>query len=87
MCATTAFNMLKFNISLKILAANTFSVVLFIGCATFVSHRGYECFKKYLAEPEAVDMAYKFIGSEENSFPSFTFCPYLRFALNKQHNL
>ena len=51
----------------------TITIVLFLVCGTFVTHRGYECFKKYLNEPEAVDIYYKFTG--EVPFPSLSICP------------
>ena len=34
---------------------------------------GYQCFEKYLAEPEAVSVSHQFVG--ELPFPSLTFCP------------
>ena len=47
-------------------------------CAAFVTDRGYDCFKKYSEEPEAVDLGYKFTGSEEIPFLSLTFDPVKR---------
>ena len=35
------------NVSKDILITRTFSAVLFLLCAAFVSNRGYDCFKKY----------------------------------------
>jgi hypothetical protein len=40
----------------------TFSTTLFIACAGFVIQKGYECFTKYMEDPEAVDISYKFTG-------------------------
>ena len=50
------------------------SLILFLGCASFVFHRGYECFQKYLEKPEAIDVAFKSSGSQVAFFPSITFC-------------
>ena len=50
----------------------TFSTALFIACAGFVIQKGYECFAKYMEDPEAVDISYKFIG--ESIFPSVSIC-------------
>ena len=50
----------------------TFSTVLFVACAGFVIHKGYECFLKYMEGPEAVDISYKFTG--ESLFPSVSIC-------------
>ena len=54
----------------------SFRIIIFLSCTTFVIHRGYECFKKYMDKPEAIDLTYKFTGSDEIPFPSLTFCPY-----------
>ena len=54
----------------------SFRVIIFLLCTTFVVHRGYKCFKKYMDKPEAIDLSYKFTGSDEVPFPSLTFCPY-----------
>ena len=53
-------------------AKRAVSAFLYIGCITFVIHRGYMCFSKYLSKPEGVEIAYDFIG--DTLFPSFTFC-------------
>ena len=66
------------NVSKDILITRTFSAVLFLLCAAFVSNRGYDCFKKYSEKPEAVDLGYKFTGSEEIPFLSLTFEPVKR---------
>ena len=50
------------------------SLILFLGCASFVSLRGYDCFQKYLEKPEAIDVAFKSSGSQATFFPSITFC-------------
>ena len=49
-----------------------FSLILFLGCTSFVIHRGYNCLQKYLEKPEAIDVAFKSSGSQ--IFPSITFC-------------
>ena len=71
--------MQKINVKIHTLFTRIFSLVLFILCAAFVIHRGYKCFKKYIEEPETVDLGYKFTGSEDVPFPSFTFCPVNRY--------
>ena len=53
-----------------------FSLVLFLGCASFVTYRGYECFQKYLEKPEAIDVAIKSSRSQVAFFPSISFCSY-----------
>ena len=58
----------------KEILSTTFSVILFLICASFVAHRGYNCILKYKSEPEAVDIKYEFTG--KLPFPSLTFCPY-----------
>ena len=50
----------------------TFSTALFLACAGFVIQKGYECFSKYMEDPEAVDISYKFTG--ESIFPSVSIC-------------
>ena len=50
------------------------SLILFLGCASFVSLRGYDCFQKYLEKPEAIDVAFKSSGSQATFFPSISFC-------------
>ena len=50
------------------------SLILFLGCASFVSFRGYDCFQKYLEKPKAIDVAFKSSGSQATFFPSITFC-------------
>ena len=52
-----------------------FRIILFLSCTTFVAHRGYKCFEKYFEEPEAIDLSYKFTGSDEIQFLSLTFDP------------
>ena len=47
-------------------------LVFYVGCISFVIHRGYKCIGKYLSKPEGVEMSYNFIG--DLMFPSFTFC-------------
>ena len=68
--------MLKYNEQYLGFISTSFRIILFSLCTTFVVHRGYECFKKYMDKPEAIDLSYKFTGSDEIPFPSFTFCPY-----------
>ena len=55
-----------------------FSLVLFLGCASFVTYRGYLCFQKYLEKPEAIDVAIKSSRSQVAFFPSISFCSYER---------
>ena len=50
-----------------------FSAVLLLSCSIFVLFKGYECFKKYLDEPEGSRVQYVFAGSLP--FPAITFCP------------
>jgi hypothetical protein len=64
--------------SFKKVITRMFSLILFLGCASFVTYRGYECFQKYLEKPEAIDVAFKSSGSQVASFPSITFCSYKR---------
>ena len=66
------------NVPKDILITRIFSAVLFLLCTAFVTNRGYDCFKKYSEEPEAVDLGYKFTGSEEIPFLSLTFYPVQR---------
>ena len=54
----------------KKVVSTIFSSALFIGCTIFVIARGQKCFNKYMKEPEAVDVSYKFNG--DLIFPSFT---------------
>ena len=68
--------MLKCNEQYLGFITTSFRVILFLLCTTFVVHRGYKCFKKYMDKPEAIDLSYKFTGSDEVPFPSLTFCPY-----------
>ena len=60
--------------SLKEGVVRMFSLVLFLGCASFVAHRGYACFLKYLEKPEAIDVAFKSSASQNAFFPLITFC-------------
>ena len=60
--------------SLKKAIIRTFSLILFLGCASFVTHRGNECFQKYLEKPETLSVAFKSSGSQVAFFPSITFC-------------
>ena len=53
-----------------------FSLVLFLGCASFVTYRGYDCFQKYLEKPEAIDVAIKSSRSQFAFFPSISFCSF-----------
>ena len=62
-------------------------MILFLGCACFVIHRGYECFLKYLEKPEAIDVAFKFSGSQVAFFPSITFCSWHKPNISKGCNL
>ena len=62
------------NFSLKKVIIRMFSLILFLGCASFVAHRGYCCFQKYLGKPEAIDVAFKSSASQAAFFPSITFC-------------
>ena len=36
--------------------------------------RGYDCIKKFLQEPEGVEISYRFSGNLD--FPSIAFCPH-----------
>ena len=49
-----------------------FTYLLIFGCLIFVLHRGVQCFKKYLSNPESVNVAYDFTG--KHPFPMLTFC-------------
>ena len=62
------------NFSLKKVIIRMFSLILFLGCAGFVTYRGYECFQKYLEKPEAIDVAFKSSASQNAFFPLITFC-------------
>ena len=62
------------NFSLKRGIIRIFSLILFLGCASFVTHRGYACFLKYLEKPQAIDVAFKSSASQDAFFPSITFC-------------
>ena len=62
--------------SFKTVITRMFSLFLFLGCASFVIYRGYECFVKYLEKPEAIDIAFKSSGSQVAFFPLITFCSY-----------
>ena len=66
-----------------------FSLILFLGCASFVTHRGYGCFLKYLEKPEAVDVAFKSSASQDAFFPLITFCSWkpLKENILKECNL
>ena len=59
-------------VSLKRFGYSSFSACLFVGCALFVTHRGFKCFKKYVEEPESAEVSYKFTG--DVTFPVITFC-------------
>ena len=59
----------------------SFRIILFLSCTTFVVHRGYKCFEKYFEEPEAIDLSYKFTGSDEIPFLLLTFDP-IRFLFS-----
>ena len=75
------------NFSFKTVIIRMFSLILFLGCACFVIHRGYECFLKYLEKPEAIDVAFKFSGSQVAFFPSITFCSWHKPNISKGCNL
>ena len=62
MSVSYAFNMFHQNVPKDIFITRIFSAVLFLLWAAFVTDRGYDCFKKYSEEPEAVDLGYKFTG-------------------------
>ena len=53
-----------------------FSLLLFLGCASFVTYRGYDCFQKYLEKPEAIHVAIKSSQSQAAFFPSISFCSF-----------
>ena len=78
MSVSYLFIMVQQNVPKDILITRIFTVVLFLFCTAFVTNRGYDCFKKYSEEPEAVDLGYKFTGSEEIPFLSLTFDPVKR---------
>ena len=61
-------------VSFKRFGYNGFSACLFVGCALFVTRRGYKCFKKYAEEPESAEVSYKFTG--DVPFPVITFCTF-----------
>ena len=62
------------NFSFKTVIIKMFSLILFLGCASFVIQRGYDCFQKYLEKPEAIDVAFKSSSSQVAFFPSISFC-------------
>ena len=64
------------------IASTITSTALFIGCSIFVAIRGYKCFDKYLKEPEAIKISYKFSGLLP--FPSITM--YVSFHLLTSHS-
>ena len=64
--------------SFKTFIIRTFSLILLLGCASFVIHRGYKCFQKYLEKPEAIDVAFKSSSSQTAFFPSITYCSFRR---------
>ena len=47
--------------------------LIFLGCSTFVTLRGYKCFMKYLDAPQSNSISYKF--NSRVAFPSISFCP------------
>ena len=53
---------------------NMFLLIFYIGCWTFVIHRGYKCMLKYLLKPQGIEMSYDSSGNLP--FPHFTFCPH-----------
>ena len=59
-------------VSIKRYGYYGFSASLFVGCALFVTHRGYKCFKKYAEKPESAEVSYKFTG--DVTFPVITLC-------------
>ena len=69
---------MSYKFSLKKVIIRMFSLILFLGCASFVTHRGYKCFQKYLEKPEAIDVAFKSSASQVPFFPSITFCSWDR---------
>ena len=46
--------------------------LIFLGCSTFVTLRGYKCFMKYLDAPQSNSISYKF--NSRVAFPSISFC-------------
>lgn len=60
-------------------------LIIFLSCLTFVVHRGYKCFQKYLAKPEGADINFHFAGKQP--FPSFTFCKHLSSDVLRKCNL
>ena len=62
-----------YSFSLKEVIIKMFSLMLFLGCASFVTHRGYTCFQKYFEKSEAIDVAFKSNASQTAFFPSICF--------------
>ena len=58
----------------KTVIIRMFSLILFLGCASFVALRGYDCFQKFVEKPEVIDVAFKSSGSQIAFFPSLSFC-------------
>ena len=54
-----------------------FKTCLFVACFVFVAIRGYFCNQKYVAEPEAVDISFQFIG--RLPFPSISICTWNKY--------
>ena len=52
--------------------SNTFSIILFVSCFSFVLYRGIQCIDKFLSSPESSNIKYD--SSENHIFPVFTFC-------------
>ena len=47
-------------------------VCFFVGCLTFVGHRGYKCFSKYFQKPKGINIEKHF--ARDYIFPTVTFC-------------
>ena len=72
-CSNTCqVNMLSKTLSWNNTFYKSLSAILFLGCFTFVTFRGYRCFEKYFQKPQAVQISYEYTGN--NPFPSFSIC-------------
>ena len=61
------------NCSLTVFLKYIIQGLIFLGCLTFVTFRGYECFVKYLDKPQSNRISYRF--NSKVPFPTITFCP------------
>ena len=59
---------------IKHLATRFSQLIIFLGCLSFVLHRGYKCLDKYVQKQKSTTIEKVF--SQNQPFPSITFCPY-----------